>query len=346
MKSRLDQSTLDHLVAGVTTKKNIFGAVFHVTSETRDLDLVSAAGEMSANDPYYIASINKIFVSAVILNLWTEGKLGLQDKLSVFLPQELLTGLHRYKGRDYSNDLTIQHLLSQTSGLPCYLVDKQADGSVGMKALEAGLDQPWPIEKVIQTVKQMQPHFPPGQKGRAHYIDTNHQILGLVIEKITGQPVNKVLNNLFNDLKLSETFVCEQVRSDQFAPLYYKSSMIHIIQFLNSTQNDIVSTTRDQMTFLKAFFNGYFFPREKLPELEQWNNIFSPFQYGIGIQKFYIPRLLSPFQAVPDMIGHCGSTGSVAFYVPEMDLYLTGTINQQASPNIAFQTLIKIIQHI
>lgn len=55
-----------------------------------------------------------------------------------------------------------------------------------------------------------------------------------------------------------------------------------------------------------------------------------------------MPRILSPFYPVPDMLGHSGSTGSVAFYVPEMDLYITGSINQQASPNIAFQTMTKI----
>lgn len=117
--------------------------------------------------------------------------------------------------------------------------------------------------------------------------------------------------------------------------------VLHI--FLTSTQNDIISTIKDQMTFLKAFFSGYFYPKERLNELETWNNIFFPFKYGIGIQKFYLPRILSPFHPVPDMVGHCGSTGSVAFYVPDMDLYITGSINQQARPNIAFQIMIKII---
>jgi hypothetical protein len=43
------------------------------------------------------------------------------------------------------------------------------------------------------------------------------------------------------------------------------------------------------------------------------------------------------------MVGHCGSTGSFAFYVPDLNVYITGTINQQARPNVAFQTMIKII---
>jgi len=43
------------------------------------------------------------------------------------------------------------------------------------------------------------------------------------------------------------------------------------------------------------------------------------------------------------MVGHCGSTGSVAFYVPDREVYITGTINQQASPNVSFQTMMRII---
>jgi CubicO group peptidase (beta-lactamase class C family) len=118
---------------------------------------------------------------------------------------------------------------------------------------------------------------------------------------------------------------------------------MNIPLFLTSTQNDIISTAKDQMRFLKAFFNGYFFSKERLKELEKWNNIYFPFKYGIGIQKFHIPRILSPFRPVPDMVGHSGSTGAMAFYVPDMDIYLTGSTNQQARPNIAFQTMIKII---
>jgi D-alanyl-D-alanine carboxypeptidase len=163
-----------------------------------------------------------------------------------------------------------------------------------------------------------------------------------VIERITGEPIDVVLNNLFKELNLTNTYVCKDVNDRNFVPIYYKAETRHLPLFLTSTKNDIISTAKDQMTFLKAFFNGYFFPKESLHELEKWNNVFFPFKYGIGIQKFHLPRILSPFKPVPDMIGHSGSTGSVAFCIPDMNLYITGTVNQQASPNVAFQTMIKI----
>ena len=343
MKEKFDHSILDQLVSDIVEKKNIYGAVFCVSTGNSSIDMISASGEIKEKSQYYIASINKLFISAIILKLYAENTLDLEDKISKYLSADLIQGLHSYKGRDYSNDITIGHLVSHTSGLPCYLMDKQSNGKKVMDELEAGLDQPWPIDKVIREVKKMKAHFPPGEEGKAKYADTNHHLLSLVIEKVTGKPVNIVLQNLFRELNLTETYVCEDTDDKGYVPIRYKSEIIHLPLFFASTQCDIISTAKDQMTFLKAFFNGYFFPKERLNELEKWNSIFSPFKYGIGIQKFKISRILSPFHPVPEMIGHCGSTGSVAFYVPDMDVYITGTVNQQAKPGLAFQVMIKIL---
>ena len=343
MKEKLGNETLDQLVSDVVGKKNIYGAVFCVSAGNDSIDMISASGEINENSQYYIASINKLFISAIILKLYAENKLALEDSISKYFPADLIQGLHSYKGRDYSNDITIGHLISHTSGLPCYVIDEQANGKKLMDELEAGLDQPWPIDKVIREVKKMEPHFPPGEEGRAQYADTNHHLLSMVIEKVTGEPVNIVLQNLFRELNLADTYVCEDTNDKSFVPIRYKSATIHLPLFFVSTRCDIISTAKDQMKFLKAFFNGYFFPKERLSELEKWNKIFSPFYYGMGIQKFKLPRILTPFHPVPEMIGHCGSTGSVAFYVPDMDIYITGTVNQQAKTGVAFQVMIKIL---
>lgn len=237
-------------------------------------------------------------------------------------------------------------MLSQTSGLPCYLADKPKDGIPAIKELEAGIDRPWPTEKVVERIKTMEPHFPPGRGKKAKYVDTNHQLLNLVIESVTGLPVRSVLNGLFEDLSMANTYVCEEVKDRGYVFPYYRDEQRDISKFITSTHNDIISTAQDQMIFIKEFFKGHFYPKDSLKSLEIWKPIFFPFEYGIGIQKFYMPRILSPVKAVPDMIGHCGSTGSVAFYIPETDLYITGTTNQQANPSAAFQTMIKLVHSI
>ena len=340
----LNQSTLNKLIENVTTKKNIFGAVFCVESNDNSTAFISASGNIKEDDQYYIASINKLFISAIVLKLKSDNKLHLEDSIAKYLSKEIISGIHIFKKIDYSHSITINHLMSHTSGLPGYLIDKNSKGKKIMTELIKGNDQSWPIEKAIAEVKKMKPNFPPGEKGKARYIDTNHQLLSKIIENITGESINIALKKIiFDELGLSNTYVCEDPDNLKFIPIYYKSEPRYLPNFITSTKNDIISTAKDQMRFLKAFFNGYFFPLETLKELEKWNNIFFPFKYGIGIQKFYIPRFLSPLKPVPEMIGHCGSTGSVAFYVPDRDFFITGTVNQQAKPNIAFQLMIKIV---
>ena len=343
MSNRLDAPFLDRLVGDTVKRRLIYGAVLHVSSGDGSIDLISASGNIGENDRYYIASINKIFVSAIVLRLCTEGKLDLGSRLSQYLSDDMMHGLHVHKGREWSDDLTIAHLISHTSGLPCYLVDRQANGKRAMSELEAGIDQPWPFDKVVREVKGMRTHFPPGREGRAKYADTNHQILSLVVERVTGRTFQVVLRDLFKELDMTSTDVIEDADDEDFVPIRNRSEEVHIPLFLNSTRNDIVSTARDQMRFLRAFFDGLFFPKDRLGELERWNKIFFPFRYGLGIQMFHLPRILSPVHPVPDMIGHSGSTGSFAFYVPERDLFFTGTTNQLAKPNVAFQAIIKVL---
>lgn len=343
MSIRLNQALLDRIVAKTAARRHIFGAVFHLSSGDGGTELIGASGEIGEDDRYYIASINKLFVSAIILRMWTDNKLDLQDRISAYLPEETVPGLHVYRGKDYSETLTIAHLLSHTSGLPCYLADRQAGGKRAMTELESGIDQPWPADKMIEEVKKMKPHFPPGTEGKAKYTDTNYRILSMIVEGIAGERISSVLEKLFRELGLDKTHVCRDDKIDH-VPIRYKKNVVRIPQFLASTGDDIISTAGDQMTFIRSFFSGFFFPVERLGELQKWNRIFFPFQYGIGIQKFHLPRIFSPFYPVPDMIGHCGSTGSAAFFVPDLDLYITGTINQQARPNVAFQAMLKIIR--
>lgn len=189
----------------------------------------------------------------------------------------------------------------------------------------------------------MKPHFPPGEYGKAKYIDTNHQLLELVVEKVTGMPNNQVLNNLFQELGMSESYVGNDINDKSYVPVRYKEKEISLSRFISSTKNDIISTARDQMKFIKAFFKGHFLPKDKLKELERWNKVFFPFEYGIGIEKFSMPRALTLFKKMPDMIGHAGAVGSVALYVPEKNIYFTGTVNQQAKPSAIYQIMLKVL---
>jgi CubicO group peptidase (beta-lactamase class C family) len=99
----------------------------------------------------------------------------------------------------------------------------------------------------------------------------------------------------------------------------------------------MISTAPELMKFLKAFFNGELFAKSNIESVE-WNKIqFSPLEYGKGMMRVKMPRIMSPFMPAPEIIGHSGSSGSFAFYCPSKQVYIVGTLNQtEKNP---FQTI-------
>ena len=297
----MDRQYLYQLVSKTVGKSNIAGAVLNVSSGDDSLDMIASAGNFQDGSKYYIASVNKMFMSALILKFTTEGKVKLDDKFADYVSHDVIDKLHVIHGTDYSREITLKHMISQTSGLPDYIEDKLENGHITMRDLEAGLDPAWPVDKVIEEVKKIKPHFPPGEHGKAKYIDTNHQLLELVVEKVTGMPNDQVLNNLFQELSMSDTYVSNDKNDNSYVPVRYKEKEISLGKFISSTKNDIISTARDQMKFIKAFFNGYFWPKDRLIELEQWNKIFFPFKYGIGMENFSMPTAMTSLPSSLDI---------------------------------------------
>lgn len=83
-----------------------------------------------------------------------------------------------------------------------------------------------------------------------------------------------------------------------------------------------------------------------LQRMKRWRRIFSPFQYGLGLMRFKLPRILSPFSATPELIGHSGSTSSFLFHSDIDQLYIGGTLNQIENQGRPIRLILKIIKMI
>ena len=104
MKDKFDQSTVDQVVQE-TIKKNIFGAVIYISSEDNSIDLISTAGNIAPENPYYIASINKLFLSSILLKLHAGGQVDINDKVSDYISKEYITGLSTLDNRGTNSPL-------------------------------------------------------------------------------------------------------------------------------------------------------------------------------------------------------------------------------------------------
>lgn len=339
MFSTIEPSFIDDLVTEATSRKNIFGVVLAVESGDNSLSYISAAGNLTTDEPYFIASVTKLYVTAVILKLRSENRLNLHDKISQYFSDDILHQLHVYKSKDYSKDITIKHLMSNTSGIPDYF------SSAATKELLAGIDQSWSFDRELTAVKQMKPKFAPGQK--VQYSDTNFQILGKIIETITKKDIHTTFKEIiFDELQLENTYLYEDPKDSRPSTFYYKEKKMDRPNYMSSIgpEGGIVSTAKECMIFLKAFFNGQFFPKEYFDELKEWKFLFMPgtFFYGVGIANQ--PISLKDFKN--GLIGHWGQTGSFAFYHPKTDLYFTGTTNQFWGQRIAAQMMAKVIKQL
>lgn len=325
--------------------KHVFGVIARVESGGNDLSWSGAAGNLAVEDLYFIASTTKLYTAAIILNMRSEGLLQLDDTITKYFSNELLSGIHVFKGKDYSQETTIRHLLSQTSGIADYFLGKRAMGKSLEASITAGQDQSWTFADILKDVKGMPAAFPPGKRGRALYSDTNYQLLGRIIEIIGGKSYEDALKHyVFSRLGLENTYLYADIHDTRPADLNYKSGALHIPKAMSSFGPDggIVSTARESMVFLKAFFNGGLFPKEYVSEMSVWNRIFFPLEYGLGVMRFKLPRIFTGFRPFPEYIGHSGLSGAFAYYCPAKDLYFTGTVNQISKPGTLYKLMMQL----
>jgi CubicO group peptidase (beta-lactamase class C family) len=335
------QAVLDKTVDG----KRIFGTTFTIKKEGSTW--FGASGNLTNEQPYFIASTTKLFTTAIILHLKSEGKLSIDDKISKYLDKSVVQGLHIFKGKDYSDEITIKHVLAHTSGLADYFQGKGLNGKSLEEEIINGNDQFWTFEQAIEKTKAVKPLFIPGTKNKANYSDTNFQLLGKIIEVITNKSYSTNCDELIiKRLHLSNTYLYKDTTDKTSKTLYYKAKELDIPKAMTSFGADggIVSTSADMLIFIEAFFTGKLFPKEYINDLQEWNKIFFPMKSGIGIHLFKLPWIFNPTGAVPYFIGHSGLSGALAYYSPKENIFVVGTVNQVAHPNISFKTMIKLTQ--
>lgn len=303
-----------------------------------------SAGELGPEQPYFIASTTKLYITALIFRFDSLGWLKLDDPIHRYLPESVMKGLHVLNGVDYSRDITIRHLLSQRSGLPDYFLDAAPGKKSLEKELISGKDSAWTFEEAIDAAKRLRPHFKPGSR-KAYYTDTNFQLLGKILEEIRKADISRILEEeIFTPLGLSATYLYADPADSTPWPLRYKKDFLRVPRAMASFGPDgsIVSTARETGVFLKAFFQGKLFPESYLKE-QEFYPVMYPIEYGTGMMRFQLPAWMTLFRKQPALLGHSGLSGAFAFYVPEKDLYLCGTVNQINKPGNSFRLMIKLM---
>ncbi len=305
---------------------------------------------MTKDIPIFISSITKLYTAAVIMQLYEKGKLSLDDPMSKYLPENLIQGIHVYKGKDYSNEITIKELLSHTSGIADYYTEKPKGGKNIFEVFLEDPERSWTVDETIERARnKLKPNFIPGMK--ASYSDTNFQLLGKIIEVITGKPLHIVYEEfLFIPLGLTHTWLIgsstsQAALSGHPADVFYKDMDITRIRSNGAYWADggIVTTAEEMIIFLKSLNEGQIVSKDTLKLMQNWHKLEFPHQYGYGIMYFKMPYFM---MKIPPLWGHSGSTGSFLYYSEDLNLYMAGSINQAESKIKPFNLMQKVIKAI
>lgn len=323
--------------------KHIHECVLLVENINGDFLYSNGYGEKNIDTPLLMASITKLFTTTCILILREQGKLSLDDKVTKYFPRETLNNLHIYKGHEYSSSLTLFNLLFQTSGLP----DAFEESSNSVKKSVIQKDMCIDFDEMITLTKKLKPHFAPGTIKRAYYADVNFDMLGKVIETITNSTLENAYKQLiFTPLEFKNTYLLEN--EHDFVPnLFYKDTALSRPKFIKSSRasGGGISTTRELMIFIKAFFGGKLFNTSISHELKIYNklqNSMFPIQYSSGYMRIPLNGLATLFMGKGELLGHSGSTGSFAFYYPLKDLFFVGDLNQMANPALPIRLVMRL----
>ena len=188
------RTSIEQVIDKAADAKNIPGVI--VTVKNGETSWAYASGEgniernhkVDADSAFRIGSTTKTFVATVVLQLVGEKKLSLDDTVEKWLP-----GLIKGNGYDGSK-ITIRQLLNHTSGIADYLTPDLKE-----KLIENPSEN-YTAEQLISRALQLEP-----VKGWS-YSNTNMVIVGLIIQKVTGETyAEQIQKRIINPLSLKET---------------------------------------------------------------------------------------------------------------------------------------------
>lgn len=314
---------------------------------------------MAVTTPFLLASVTKLYIAAVVLRLWEQQRLELSAAISTYLPDELGRGLHVLGGVDHTERITPAHLLGHLTGLPDWLDDRPSGGGPALIEQLLTEDRFVSLEDVVLHVRtRLTPHFAPSNplaaRTRIRYSDTNYQLLMLIVQHVTGQPMHEVYDQLLlRPLGLRHTWMPgQQPRERTVGPatVWMADEPLDRPLALRSFR-DLYATVGDVLRFGRALFSGEVFDHAATADLltrrfhrfgiprgmvalraPSW-----PIEYGWGVMRFKLSRVLAGGQRLPPLLGHTGSSGSWLWYAPTLRLLMAGTVDQTAAAFVPFR---------
>jgi uncharacterized protein YbbC (DUF1343 family)/CubicO group peptidase (beta-lactamase class C family) len=266
---------------------------------------------MTVDTIFDLASLTKCIATATsIMKLVEEGRVRLNDPVAAYLPEFAQNG---------KKDITIRELLTHYSGL----------------APDLDLQTPWNGRDAAFALAMSQtPANPPGSQ--FVYSDINFEVLGFVVEKVSGEPLNDFADNqIFIPLGMKHTrFLPPDEWLARIAPTQYdeQGKMLRGVVHDPTAHSmggvaghaGLFSTADDLSRFAQGMLSGFrvLSPAivEKMSTPQQPSNAASLRGLGWDIDS---PFSSNRGELLPvGSFGHTGFTGTSMWIDPVTDTYI------------------------
>ncbi len=230
---RLQQ--VDQLIENAIDQKWLPGGVFLIARKGKII-FHKSFGKRAPQQPYQnqdifrIASMTKAITVVAVMQLFEQGKLGLDDPLHWYLPAyKEMTILDEFNADDSSHTtkpaskpITIRQLLTHTSGITYGDFNPGKISVVYGKydMLGVGLaHETWNNQEFIDRLAQVPLVFEPGER---YLYGLNMDVLGRVVEVITSKTLNEYFqDHIFTPMGMEDThFYLPKSKHKRLVPLY------------------------------------------------------------------------------------------------------------------------------
>lgn len=332
------RSQIDALAKATVGTNGITGVIVGIHDPARG-DLLTGygtadrAGTPIRTDMHYrIASVTKTFTATAVLQLAEKRKLSLDDTLDKYVP-------NIPRGRQ----ITIRNLLDMRSGLYDYADDPAIFGAYQKNPLLPGFT----VDTALDAIRK-HPGTAPDKVTK--YTNSNYLLLGLVMEKVTGEPAPTTIERIATRSGLrSTTFPTTPDMPKPYVHGYLlptdpgpnrdvsRSNVLYPY-----TAGAVVSTVPDMLRYAEQLGTGYGLSKASFKDRLGWNPLNDNgvrLQYGLGIMQ------------VGDWIGHDGSIfgySDFVMYLPSAKasvVVMVNAANAEAVPSTDLWVAIAKLLH-
>lgn len=304
--------------------------------------------------PFHAASVGKLATAVLVTMLIEEGRANFHTPIGALVPSTDIVGLPAAVGVDVARDVTLDHLLSHTSGLPDYFDPPgRMQTACSRTAVVADPDRRWTPTALLDEVRRLRSVGRPG--ARFHYSDTGYILLGRIVEEAFGQSfANCLRTRIFEPTGMMRTstpydatLIPDDLAELDVAPAWlgkHELSRTHCLS-LDWAGGGLVSTVEDLVRFQRALHAGGLIAPENVRRMEQPRHRFHRgIHYGAGSMTLKFGEFFPLLRGLPHPTGHLGVTGTHLFYYPQHKAHVVLNYHATQQMRHSFQAHIVIAQ--